>query len=98
MSTIEAPNEIKTISLEILFETAKLLKTELSKFFNLGNNKIKDLFCVLKKSLFIIYIVVSLVIKLYRSFESDELKIPIKMFPTYGIDDFKFRYSDKSSL
>lgn len=31
LSTIEAPNEVKTISLEVLFDIAKVLKIEPSK-------------------------------------------------------------------
>ena len=33
LSTIEAPNEVKTISLEVLFDIAKVLKIEPSKLF-----------------------------------------------------------------
>lgn len=33
ISTIEAPNEVKTISLEVLFDIAKALKIEPSKLF-----------------------------------------------------------------
>ena len=31
LSTIEAPNEVKTVSLEVLFDIAKVLKVEPSK-------------------------------------------------------------------